>query len=96
MPSSTARVVTDRADHHLKNLASHFKHGNQAVLGDHHAEIHFPYGTLLLDAEGFVLTMHARAADSASLKRTEDNSQNFLERHSPSERPIIDWVRDPD
>lgn len=92
MPSSTARVATDRPARYLKQLASHFSRRAGGEVSDDHAQLAFDFGTLTLGTADGALLMRAEAADAEMLARLEDVAGGHLIRFGQKDELQVDWV----
>lgn len=94
MPSSTARVATERPSRYLKQLASHLSRGGGGVIADDHAQVDFDFGVLVLDTADGALVMRAQAADAETLARVEDVAGRHLVRFGQKDELAVAWTPD--
>lgn len=95
MPSSIARVVTDRPARYLKQLASHLSRRGGGEIADDHAAVDFDFGSLVLDTADGALVMRAQAADADALARVEDVAGRHLVRFGQKDDLVVTWTPNP-
>jgi hypothetical protein len=91
--SSTARVVTDRADRYIKQLVSHMGHKVPAEIAeDGRGTIGLRGGRCVLTAVPGHLDMLATAEDTEALAGVQDVITRHLVRFATQEELTVDWA----
>ena len=93
MPVSTASVATEKPTPYMKQLCKHFGHKVDVKFDEERGTIQLPMGTCELDAtRPGVLHMHASAADTESLERTQHVIGSHLERFGRRDELSVTWA----
>ncbi len=94
MPSSRARVATDRPERYAKQLSEHLGRRNAPVTEPDGIRLIFARGTCLMTPAADHLLLTAAAADSESLGAVEDLVARHLVRIGRRDELAVEWARD--
>lgn len=93
MPSSAARVDTDRAARYIAQLCKHFAHKVDAEWTDDQGVANFGWGTCTLVATPGALLLRAEAPDEEALGRVEYVVRDHTERFGARDGLAVLWTR---
>lgn len=91
MPSSEARVPTDKASRYLGQLCKHFAQKVPAQCGGTNGKVEFEPGTCLMEVVGDELVLRCKAEEPGGLQTVKDVVRDHLVRFGWREELTVEW-----